>query len=145
MIIDPVGAGATPRLVQSDDPSCDTLMVKFSFNVRPVIANVATLCVQVTDIETLACATLADTSALANRLLANANRLMVKPRIGYSSFLSDYLYFLAGCRLVLAKIGEVLATRTIVASCLIVVAILKAFDVVCGGPMKIIGTLRLGC
>ncbi|HCA15049.1 MAG: hypothetical protein CNE92_06100 [SAR116 cluster bacterium MED-G05] len=87
MIIDSAGAGATPRLVQSDDPFCDTLMVKFSSNVRPVIANVATLDVQVTDIETLACATLADTSTLANKLLANANRLMAKPRIGYSSFL----------------------------------------------------------
>ena len=87
MIIDSAGAGATPRLVQSDDPFCDTLMVKFSSHVRPVIANVATLDVQVTDIETLACATLADTSTLANRLLANANRLMAKPRIGYFSFL----------------------------------------------------------
>ena len=79
MIIDSTGAGATARLVQSDDPFCDTLMVKFSSNIRPVIANVATLDVQVTDIETLACATLADTSALANRLLTNANRLMAKP------------------------------------------------------------------
>ena len=92
MIIDSAGAGATPRLVQSDDPFCDTLMVKFSFNIRSIIANVVTLDVQVTDIETLAYATLADTSALANRLLANANRLMAKPRIGYSSFLKDYRY-----------------------------------------------------
>ena len=80
MIIDSVGAGATPRLVQSDDPFCDTFMVKFSSNVRPVIANVVTLDMQVTDIEKLACATLADTSTLANRLLANATRLMAKPR-----------------------------------------------------------------
>ena len=42
MIIDSAGPGATPRLVQSDDPFCDTLMVKFSPNIRPVIANVAT-------------------------------------------------------------------------------------------------------
>ena len=56
-------------------------MLKFSSNVRPVIANVVTLDMQVTDIETLACATLADASTLANRLLANAKRMMAKLRI----------------------------------------------------------------
>lgn len=74
MIIDCDGAGAAPRFAQFDDPSCDTLTVKISSIVRPVIANVATLDAHETDIATFACAALAANMAKAKRLRPVSHR-----------------------------------------------------------------------
>ena len=69
MIIDCDGAGAAPRFAQYDDQSCDTLIVKISSIVRPVIENAATLDAHATDIATFAWAALAANMAQAKRLI----------------------------------------------------------------------------